>query len=76
MKGETHTYEDHDNNNEKIHLMVKDFTFGYSIDHIARVAKIVLQLFLPKTNLGGDFAVSAFIEKETNYEFRDGKEVY
>ena len=43
MKGETHTYEDHDNNNEKIHLMVKDFTFGYSIDHIERVAKIVLQ---------------------------------
>lgn len=43
MKGETHTYEDHDNNNEKIHLVVKDFTFGYSIDHIERVAKIVLQ---------------------------------
>lgn len=43
MKGGTHTYEDHDNNNEKIHLMVKDFTFGYSIDHIERVAKIVLQ---------------------------------
>ena len=43
MKGETHTYEDHDNNNENIHLMVKDFTFGYSIDHIERVAKIVLQ---------------------------------
>ncbi len=33
-------------------------------------------LVLPKANLGGDFAVSAFIEKETNYEFRDGKEVY
>lgn len=32
--------------------------------------------FLPKANLSGDFAVSAFIEKETNYEFRDGKEVY
>lgn len=42
MKGETHTYEDYDNNNEKIHLMVKDFTFGYSIDHIERVAKIVM----------------------------------
>ena len=33
-------------------------------------------LVLPNANLSGDFAVSAFIEKETNYEFRDGKEVY
>ena len=41
QKGEIHTYEDHDNNAERIHLMVKDFSFGYSVDHIERVAKIV-----------------------------------
>ena len=42
MKGDIHTYEDYDNNNEKIHLMLKDFTFSYRIDHIERIAKIVL----------------------------------
>ena len=42
MKGETHTYEDYDNNNEKVHLMLKDFSYGYSIAHPERVAKIVL----------------------------------
>lgn len=43
MKGEIHTYEDMDNNGERVHLMLKDFTFGYSIDHIDRVAKMILQ---------------------------------
>lgn len=43
MKGETHTYEDYDNNNEKVHLMLKDFSYGYSIAHPERVAKIILQ---------------------------------
>lgn len=43
MKGETHTYEDYDNNNEKVHLMLKDFSYGYCITHPERVAKIVLQ---------------------------------
>lgn len=43
MKGEIHTYENTDDNAERIHLMVKDFTFGYSISHIERVAKIVLE---------------------------------
>ena len=43
MKGEVHTYQDEDNNNERIHLMVKDFTFGTAISHIERVAKITLQ---------------------------------
>lgn len=43
MKGETHTYEDYDNNNEKVHLMLKDFSYGYSIAHPERVAKIVLK---------------------------------
>lgn len=33
-------------------------------------------LVLPKANLGGSFTAPAFIEKETKYEFRDGKEVY
>lgn len=42
MKGEVHTYQDEDNNNERIHLMLKDFTFGYAISNIDRVAKIVL----------------------------------
>lgn len=44
MKGEIHTYQDEDNNHERIHLMVKDFTFGYSISHIERVAKIVFSV--------------------------------
>lgn len=41
MKGEIHTYEDMDNNHERIHLMIKDFTFGYAITHIDNAAKIV-----------------------------------
>ena len=43
MKGEIHTYQEEDNQNERIHLMVKDFTFGTAISHIERVAKITLQ---------------------------------
>nr|DAG64132.1 MAG TPA: hypothetical protein [Caudoviricetes sp.] len=43
MKGEIHTYQDEDNQNERVHLMVKDFTFGHAISHIERVAKITLQ---------------------------------
>lgn len=43
MKGDVHTYENTDDNAERVHLMLKDFTFGYSISHIDRVAKIVLQ---------------------------------
>ena len=35
--------EDYDNNNEKVHLMLKDFSYGYCITHPERVAKIVLQ---------------------------------
>ena len=41
MKGEIHTFEDMDNSHERVHLMVKDFTFGYAITHISKVAKIV-----------------------------------
>ena len=35
--------QEEDNQNERIHLMVKDFTFGTAISHIERVAKITLQ---------------------------------
>lgn len=41
MKGEIHTFEDMDNSHERVHLMVKDFTFGYAVTHISKVAKIV-----------------------------------
>lgn len=40
MKGEIHTYQDEDNQHERIHLMVKDFTYGYCIHHIDRIAKM------------------------------------
>lgn len=43
MKGDIHTYEDMDNNNERIHLMMKDFTFGYAITNIERIAKMTLE---------------------------------
>ena len=43
MKGEIHTYQNEDNQNERVHLMLKDFTFGHAISHIERVAKITLQ---------------------------------
>ncbi len=42
MKGDIHVYEDMDNVNEVIHVRVKDFTFGYAITDISKVAKIVL----------------------------------
>ena len=40
MEGEVHTYQDEDNQHERIHLMVKDFTYGYCIHHIERIAKM------------------------------------
>jgi len=42
MKGEVHVYEDMDNSNEKIIIQVKDFTYGYCITDIDKVAKIVM----------------------------------
>lgn len=42
QKGEIHVYQDMDNNHERIHLMVKDFTFSMAINDISKVAKIVL----------------------------------
>lgn len=42
MKGEVHTYEDMNNQNETVHLMIKDFTYSYCITDIDKVAKITL----------------------------------
>lgn len=44
MKGEIHTYEDMDNNKEQVHLMFKDFTYGYSFNDnaIENVCKVVM----------------------------------
>jgi hypothetical protein len=42
MKGDIHVYEDEDNQNELIKIKVADFTFGYAITDIDKVAKIVL----------------------------------
>lgn len=44
MKGDIHVYQDEDNNKEKIHIMVKDFTYGFSYnnDTLEKVCKMVL----------------------------------
>ena len=42
MKGEVHVYEDMNNQDEVIHISVKDFTYGFAITDIDKVAKIVL----------------------------------
>lgn len=42
MRGEIHVYENMDNNNECVHLMVKDFSFVYAITNPENVAKIVM----------------------------------
>lgn len=43
MKGEIHTYQDMNNQAEKIHLMLKDFTYGFMLTNIENFAKITLQ---------------------------------
>lgn len=43
MKGEIHTYQDMNNQSEKIHLMLKDFTYGFMLTDIENFAKITLQ---------------------------------
>lgn len=45
MKGEIHTYQDENNQREMIHLMWKDYTFGYAFNAktLEKVAKITLQ---------------------------------
>lgn len=44
MKGDTHVYQDEDNNKEKLHIMIKDFTYGYSFnnDTLEKVCKMVI----------------------------------
>ena len=42
MKGDIHVYQDMNNQNEQIHLMLKDFTYGFSIIKIENCAKIVM----------------------------------
>ena len=44
MKGDVHVYQDEDNNKEKIHIMIKDFTYGYSFnnDTLEKVCKMEL----------------------------------
>ena len=43
MKGEIHTYQDMNNQAEKIHLMLKDFTYGFMLTNIENFAKVTLQ---------------------------------
>ena len=43
MKGEIHTYQDMNNQGEKVHLMLKDFTYGFMLTNIENFAKITLQ---------------------------------
>ncbi len=43
MKGEIHTFQDMNNQNEKVHIMLKDFTYGFMLTHIENFAKVTLQ---------------------------------
>lgn len=42
MKGDIHVYQDMNNQSEKVHITLKDFTYGFSLTHIENCAKIVL----------------------------------
>ena len=42
MKVEIHTYQDMNNQNEKVHIMLKDFTYGFMLTHIENFAKVTL----------------------------------
>jgi len=44
MKGDVHVYEVEDVNKEKLHILVKDFTYGYSFnkDTLDKVCKMVI----------------------------------
>lgn len=44
MKGDVHVYQHEDNNKEKIHIMIKDFTYGYSFnkDTLEKIYKVEL----------------------------------
>lgn len=43
MKGEIHTYQDMNNQSEKVHIMLKDFTYGFMLTNIENFAKVTLQ---------------------------------
>ncbi len=40
MKGEIHTYQDMNNQSEKVHIMLKDFTYGFMLTNIENFAKV------------------------------------
>jgi len=42
MKGDIHVFQDMNNQSEQVHLMLKDFTYGFAITKIENCAKIVL----------------------------------
>lgn len=41
MKGDIHTYQDMNNQQEQVHLTLKDFTYGFAITKIENCAKVV-----------------------------------
>lgn len=43
MKGESHTYQDMNNQSEVIHIMFKDFSYGIMLTNIENFAKVTLQ---------------------------------
>lgn len=42
MKGDIHVFQDMNNQKEQVHLMLKDFTYGFAITKIENCAKTVL----------------------------------
>lgn len=42
MKGDIHIFQDMNNQNEQIHIMLKDFTYGFAITKIENCAKMVV----------------------------------
>lgn len=42
MKGEVHVYQDMNNQSEQVHIMLKDFTYGFTITKIENCAKMVM----------------------------------
>lgn len=42
MKGDIHVFQDMNNQSEQIHIMLKDFTYGFAITKIENCAKIVM----------------------------------
>lgn len=42
MKGDIHVFQDMNNQSEQIHIMLKDFTYGFAITKIENCAKMVM----------------------------------